>query len=163
MQGHHNNCPAAANHGLSHYPTPNLAITSTEQVNLIYGRNSAGRLLPFRATCHSTAAWDPRSLEARTLLALLCSSEHGSWMSSIKEDKNNNQQGYCLFWLGWDGIGWDNLILNQHQHHHRIPRAYRGRKLGFLGMARGGACFLGVNFLDGKSKGKKRKRNDHWN
>jgi hypothetical protein len=68
-----------------------------------------GRLLPFRATCHSTTAWDPpRSLEGRTL-SLSCLApdhEHGSWLSSIKEDKNNHQEGYYLF-FGW---GWDEII-----------------------------------------------------
>ena len=61
---------APANHGLSHYPTPNSNHKyRAKSINLWAEQCSeeqGGSLLPFRATCHSTTAWDPsRSLEGR--------------------------------------------------------------------------------------------------
>jgi hypothetical protein len=74
-------------------------------------------------------------------------------LALTEEGKDNEQDGSTTL-----GLGWDNVILNQHHRHQQIPGTnilLQGKKLGFLGMA----CFLGVNFFDGKSK----KEKKWWN
>jgi hypothetical protein len=71
-----------------------------------------GRLLPFRATCHSTTAWDPpRSLEGRTLslsLPLLpCSRPRARLLVELNQRGQEQPPRRLLPLFGW---GWDEII-----------------------------------------------------